>query len=200
MTLTSKRIIERLQVSFKDRHLRWRRSNRHRAWDVQRQIAKHSATKDLVQALQDCDDVGVRRLLCYTLGHRGAKEAVPILLDILSIEDLRFDAADALLDIGDSRACESFLDFFEKESTKGMRRLYALALGTCSCRQGASALVKALKDVDAAVRGYAAQSLGMIGAKETEPYIREALAAEHSDYDSTLMGRGLELLHQNPAE
>ena len=94
--LTAERIIELLEFSFRDRRLRLRRDPRHRIWDMQRRIDRHSQSSELIRALQQSTNPRVRALLCYTLGHREEGEAVPTLIELMDDPELRHEAVDAL--------------------------------------------------------------------------------------------------------
>src|SRR5438093_8462132 len=100
--LTAERIIELLEFSFRDRRLRLRKDARHRVWDMQRRVARHSQSSELISALQQSTNPKVRALLCYTLGHREEVEAVPTLIELMDDPRLRVEAVDALCHIGDA--------------------------------------------------------------------------------------------------
>ena len=120
--------------------------------------------ESLVAALKDQNE-DVRKAAARTLGDMGpnAKAAVPALIDGLKDENLRFNAAIALGQIGTA----SIAPLIEalKDHEEDVRKSAASALGQIGpdAKAARPHLVDVLEDENAAVRASAARALGQIG-------------------------------------
>ena len=159
-------------------------------WLAAKRMIERSPTAQVVAALNNSQDVIIRRALCHALGRRCDSEAVPALIECLRDPDevLCTEAAEALGNIGDRLAGPALFERFSGPDTCN-RNLLAYALGAVAYRQAIPALTQALADPD--VRGSAAIALGSLGAVEAKAAMREALRAETSESSRSLIERAL---------
>ncbi|MFQ5794128.1 MAG: HEAT repeat domain-containing protein [Candidatus Bipolaricaulia bacterium] len=136
---------------------------------------------ELIKALQDDEDAGVRAEAAFALGAIGpeAQEVVPVLAEALRDEDefVRFGAAFALVEIGPA-AVPALVETLRDEDA-GVREEAAFVLGEIGSA-AVPVLVEALQDEDVLVRATAAEALEKIGpdAKDAVPALIEALQDE----------------------
>jgi HEAT repeat protein len=159
-------------------------------WLAAERLIKRSPTAQLVAALNNSQDVIIRRALCHALGRRCDSEAVPALIECLRDPDgiLCTEAAEALGNIGDRLAGSALFERFS-EPDNCSENLLAYALGAVGYRRAIPALTQALADPD--VRESAAIALGSLGAVEAKVAMQEALRAETSESARSLIERGL---------
>ena len=147
-------------------------------------IKAAAAISEMVIALQTADDPLARQILCDILGELHAVEAVlPLIacLDDLSSR-IRSAAADALAKIGDVTAGAALLDHYQQETDLPVKRMFAAALGAVHYQAAIPALIEALTDADASLRGTAAWSLGNLKALEAGTALRDALNQQTTPY------------------
>ena len=176
--LTAERIIQLLEAPTEDRR------------PMDRVLRKEAHVKELVTALEmsleksEVSDL-TKRIICYYLGERHSKRAVPALISALQNPSatVRSSAADALAKIGDPKAGAALYEQFISEESIGAQHMLAAALGAVGYEPAIPVLIQALKHPNEVLRGCAAWSLGALDAKEALEPLQEALALE-MDTDS----------------
>ncbi len=176
--LTAERIIQLLEAPTEDRR------------PLGRMIRKEAYVKELVIALEmslETSEISdtTKHIICYYLGERQSKRAVPVLIKALQnpSADVRDSAADALAKIGDPKAGAALYEQFILEESIGAQHMLAAALGAVGYEPAIPVLIQALKHPNEVLRGCAAWSLGALDAKEALEPLQEALALE-MDTDS----------------
>ena len=162
-----------------------------RPWDVQRRIAAHAGTTELIGALRLSSHNGARRLLCYTLGHREDAQAVPALIECLTDGEMRWSAADALAHIGDARAGEPLFQIYSEQHDAQSKVIYVIGLGAGCYRPAIPSLMADLDSPEPLLRSYAAWALGQMRAKEAERVLVGAIEREVEGYDREVMKQAL---------
>jgi len=99
---------------------------------------------------------------CIDIGESAVEPLVAVLLNVNSVEKLRQDAAQALGQIGDSRAVEPLIVALADKNAEGRRRA-AEALGRIGDDRAVEPLIVALADMNGDVHISAAVALGRIG-------------------------------------
>lgn len=144
-------------------------------------ISDNAPVAELIAALQKPSTPRIRHILCYMLGDRREKAAVPILIKCLKDRSpsVRATAADSLGKIGDSRAGEALFERFTgAEKSMGARHMLAAALGAVGYEPAVPLLIQSLNSLDEGLRGCAAWSLGVLYAREAKDALQRALARE----------------------
>jgi HEAT repeat protein len=144
-------------------------------------ISDNAPVAELIAALQERSTPRIRHILCYMLGDRREKAAVPILIKCLKDRSpsVRATAADSLGKIGDPRAGEALFErFVGAEKSMGARHMLASALGAVGYEPAIPLLIQALEDSNGTLRGCAAWSLGVLHAQEAKDALERALARE----------------------
>jgi len=145
------------------------------AWGLGR-IKDKRAVEPLADALTD-ESAHVREFAAEALGRLGDKRAVDALIKILKNEGekehVRSFAAEALGELGDERAVEPLIEALrEGEGSLNALRYATEALSKIG-KSAVEPLLKALKDKNRYIRGYAAWALGRIKDKRAvEPLIK----------------------------
>jgi HEAT repeat protein len=141
-----------------------------------------SSHPEVVQALANAiyDDNGhVRIIAAETLSRMGqkAQDAVPVLITVLEVAD-------------------SYHVSNRPAHLKSWHRMAVAALGNFGpqAKPATESLIKALFDFDKNVSGYAALSLGKIGATEALPALEKALEAEKMPECRSAIAEAIELL------
>ncbi len=176
--LNANRIVALLELPTEDR----RPTGRH--------IQARAAADEIIAALTLATTPLTRVILCQILGNRHVAEAVPVLIAALGDAEsgVRSAAADSLAKIGDPQAGPALLAHFHRESVVGVCHMLAAALGACQYAPAIPALVRALADPNATLRGCAAWSLGALRASEAQDALEHALEREtDSSYALTRM-------------
>lgn len=141
-----------------------------------------SAT-DLTEALTHLHAVDVSERLdaITTLASQGPAELVgPALVGMLEDPDVlvRAEAADALGALRYEPAWEAVQRLLKSDPSALVRACAAETLGDLGHPEVIPDLLRALRDEDDAVRGFAANSLGLLGTAALVPALESALAAE----------------------
>jgi len=113
---------------------------------------------------------------CIDIGESAVEPLVAVLLNVNSVEKLRQDAAQALGQIGDSRAVEPLIVALADKNAEGRRRA-AEALGRIGDDRAVEPLIVALADMNNKDRQWAAEALGNIG----KPAVGQLLVALKDD-------------------
>ncbi len=147
-------------------------------------IPRHVYVKDAKSALEllKDSDWDRRRAIAEYLGKEKDPIATEPLCQVLKedqVESVRYAAAAALGEIGDSRAFESLILALKDESS-GVRWSAAEALGKLGDPRAVESLVASLTDKERWVRDRAAEALGIIGDIRAVPPLVEALTDEQS--------------------
>jgi HEAT repeat protein len=147
-------------------------------------IEKAATTEDLLQALRETKSAHTRLILVYSLGERRDPAALSSLVAALddAVPNVRSAAADSLGKIGASEVGAVLLQRFASERDVSVREMIASALGGVGHAPAVPALIEALTDSSAALRGCAAWSLGALQAREAEDALEAALKGENSQY------------------
>jgi HEAT repeat protein len=145
--------------------------------------AKHALHDVVREALSPY--VVVRSAVVSALGTLGRNEpeiAGPALLDLLADTDdyVRAEAADGLGIIGYAPAVPQVLHRLRNDTNSIVRAASAETLGDLGAVDAIPDLIGALSDSDRAVRGYAANSLGLLGTAEIVPVLEMYAAGETS--------------------
>ena len=152
---------------------------------MDRVLRKEAHVKELVTALEmslETSEISevTKHIICYYLGERHSKRAVPALTSALKdpSSDVRESAADALAKIGDPKTGAALYDQFILEESIGAQQMLAAALGAVGYGPAIPVLIQSLKHPNGMLRGCAAWSLGALDAKEALEPLAEALAME----------------------
>ena len=145
--------------------------------------AEH-ALLDIVREAVSPHDV-VRSAVVLALGALGRNQpeiAGPALVRLLSDSDdyIRAEAADALGMVGYVPAASQVVDRLHNDKNAVVRAASAETLGDLGALDAIPDLVRALADNDRAVRGYAANSLGLLGTREIVRVLETHAAVEPS--------------------
>ena len=158
-------------------------------------LPPHESANALIPLLNDKDEF-VRQEVAYALGKTGSRVAVAPLVELLAREKLsgpRGAAVVSLGQLGDETAVVPLAHLLaptiglpsgsrkvRAEQNEFVIRATARSLGQIRSRAGVPALIAALENVDNAadVRREAAIALGLIGAPESVPALRNILSSE----------------------
>jgi len=142
--------------------------------------APPSALPEVIALVPGADVIGRMTLadVISQLGRNAASEAVPTLVSLLADSDelVRAHAALALGAFGS--ATDLLVDRLRQDPAALVRASAAEALGEARDRGAIDALFAALSDADQAVRGYAANAIGMIGEAGDADRLARATQAE----------------------
>ncbi len=116
----------------------------------------------------------VRQQAIDAVGDLGDKEAIPLLVDLLSNGDAenRREAIQNLGKLGAKDAGAAIAELLSDSSDR-VRREAADVLGRLKAKEALPGLLQALSDKNEDIRGEAIASLGEIGAREAAPLLRQ---------------------------
>ncbi|HBL10038.1 MAG TPA: PBS lyase [Cyanobacteria bacterium UBA11162] len=147
-------------------------------------IKAYSAVPTLIELLKSSDSV-VRSVAAAALGYLGKPEPEAVgsaLVQLLVDPDdiVRSDAVDALGILGYAAAIEPVKSLLKNDPIPFVRASAAETLGDLGQQEALAALEEALLDPDEAVRGYAANSMGLVGTPELLPKLKTYIESEQS--------------------
>lgn len=166
------------------------------AGSARRTLVKNASIIVLLEALVTTDSDIAKQSMCYVLGIRGSKRAIPILITLLAhpASGVRSAAAESLAKIGSNHAGIALLEHYRKEVDIEAKRMYAVVLGSVCYTPAIPALVAALSDTDASLRGSAAWSLGELGDVRVLTQLKTMLDQEKDRYAREQLQKALEVL------
>ena len=144
----------------------------------------YTSVPALVETLKSPDPV-VRCTAAEALGHLGAKDsetAGAALLDLLADSEVivRSEAVDALGILGYAPAVEQVRSLLLNDPEPLVRASAAETLGDLGDASALTELELALRDADESVRGYAANSIGLLGEPQLVPKLQGYAVSEQS--------------------
>lgn len=165
-------------------------------------LLDHAYVHELIKALRQTNNTDTRAYLCYLLGWRRSKRAVPYVAIALHdpADSLRAEAADALAKIRSESAGTELLTQLAVETGGGVKQMIALALGACGYRPSVPRLINLLKSDSGTLRGCAAWSLGELRAPEGESPLSDALETETDEYAIQQMKLALARIREQHVE
>lgn len=177
--MTSQEILDWLETARKNKDSGWAQP-----------VIKHASIAEIIKALQSATGRS-RGSLCYILGKRQAKSALPYIVALLDDPDssIRFDALDAVGDIGAPKYGALLLERLQRELDYDTRSMLVIALSHAKYLPAAPLLRQILREKEPSPKDgrvtmyvFAARALGYIQVQEAEPEIKEAITAEQNDW------------------
>lgn len=163
-----------------------------------RELEAYAAVPALVETFKSPDAV-VRCTAAGALGHLGAKDSGMVgaaLLDLLNDREaiVRSEAVDALGILGYAPALGAVTVLLLNDTEPLVRASAAETLGDLGDARALGGLELALRDADNAVRGYAANSIGLLGMPLMLPKLQSCAESEQSpEVKAELYGAGYRL-------
>jgi HEAT repeat protein len=160
---------------------------------------ERASAGDIVAAYEVCRNPWARHYMCYRVGRRGLHAALPMLVHALNDPDavVRYEAADALMRIGDPRTGYDLFKRYAVEDDPDVLLSLTEGLGCTGYRPALPLLTDALASEDQEdwqLRACAAWGLGNLGATEALPALRQAHARETDDWVKERMRRAIDEL------
>jgi HEAT repeat protein len=162
-------------------------------------LENEASVRALLKALAIGPTPRSRWVILGVLGHRGAKSAVPTIVNYLNDRSIRVrnEAADALWKLGDEHMPDigaALLRQFDKSSNEGIRSTLALALGKVQYRPAIPSLIASLRSKRDVNRRCVASALAELGAMEAVEPLQQAIAQEQHAHTRAEMSRYLDQL------
>jgi HEAT repeat protein len=162
-------------------------------------IQQDARIRDVIAALRlHQGDYFVRGELCYILGSRQARSAVPVLLEALDDESayVRVQAADALGKVASPAAGPALFQILTRGDPRDPYTWLMTATAACGYRPVFPILLPYLTDSDEQMRAAAAWGLGRLRAIEAEGPLWKALETEDYAMARENMNEALALIRE----
>ena len=168
----------------------------------QSRVNKEASIKSLIEALKTADNDSVRGAICRILGWRKAISAIPAMAECLDSdsESLRYEAADALAGMKNSKAGQPLLERFKIEKSVMVKTTLALSLGTCRYQPAAKYLAECLTHPAYRLREFSALALGKTCAKEYLSVLQNMLKTESEPLVVRRVREAIEMIESSSAK